>query len=138
MTLSKRFTVNRPAVIDEIIDDEVVVVDLQRGIYFSIRGSGTAIWDLLVDSATVEEATLHVGAEGEAASLVAEFVAALEQESLLREVLTQDPTPSSRPALDAPFEPPLFERFTDMEDLLLLDPVHDVDEQGWPHLETPT
>ena len=32
MTLSKRFTVNRPAIIDEIIDDEVVVVDLQRGI----------------------------------------------------------------------------------------------------------
>jgi hypothetical protein len=113
-------------------------VDLQRGIYFSIRGSGTAIWDLLVDSATVDEATLYVGALGEAASLVAEFVAALEQESLLREVAAHDPTAVSRPPLDVPFEPPLFERFTDMEDLLLLDPVHDVDEQGWPHLGTPT
>jgi hypothetical protein len=28
----------------------------------------------------------------------------------------------------------VFERFTDMGDLLLLDPVHDVeDEKGWPH-----
>jgi hypothetical protein len=138
MTQTKRFTVNRPAIIDEIIDDEVVVVDLQRGIYFSIRGSGTAIWNLLVDSATVDEAILHVGAEGQAASAVAEFVAALEQESLVRGVADQDSTSGSRPPLDVPFEPPLFERFTDMEDLLLLDPVHDVDEQGWPHLGAAT
>ena len=26
----------------------------------------------------------------------------------------------------------MFERFTDMQDLLLLDPIHDVDETGWP------
>ena len=29
---------------------------------------------------------------------------------------------------------PALERFTDMEDLLLLDPVHDVEEMGWPHV----
>jgi hypothetical protein len=33
----------------------------------------------------------------------------------------------------AAFEPPLLEKFTDMEDLLLLDPVHEVDGRGWPH-----
>jgi hypothetical protein len=34
----------------------------------------------------------------------------------------------------APFQPPLFEKFTDMEAMLLLDPVHDVDDEGWPHM----
>jgi hypothetical protein len=29
-----------------------------------------------------------------------------------------------------------YERFTDMEELILLDPVHDVSEAGWPN--TPT
>ena len=33
-----------------------------------------------------------------------------------------------------PYEQPHLEVFTDMEDLILLDPVHDVDpEKGWPH-----
>jgi hypothetical protein len=27
---------------------------------------------------------------------------------------------------------PLLRKYTDMRDLLLLDPIHDVDEQGWP------
>ena len=32
-----------------------------------------------------------------------------------------------------PFMPPLLEKFTDMADLLLLDPIHEVDaETGWP------
>jgi hypothetical protein len=30
------------------------------------------------------------------------------------------------------FEPPLLEKYTDMQDLVLLDPVHEVDSTGWP------
>jgi hypothetical protein len=29
----------------------------------------------------------------------------------------------------------LFEKYTDMESLLLADPIHEVDEQGWPKLK---
>jgi hypothetical protein len=25
------------------------------------------------------------------------------------------------------------QKFTDMQELLLLDPIHEVDERGWPH-----
>jgi hypothetical protein len=32
------------------------------------------------------------------------------------------------------FEPPLLEKFDDLQDLILLDPVHEVlEEEGWPH-----
>lgn len=30
------------------------------------------------------------------------------------------------------FTPPVLNKFTDMQELLLLDPIHDVDETGWP------
>jgi hypothetical protein len=32
-----------------------------------------------------------------------------------------------------PFAPPIFERYDDMRDLLTLDPIHEVSEEGWPH-----
>ena len=32
----------------------------------------------------------------------------------------------------APFHPPVLNVFSDMQDLLLLDPIHDVDATGWP------
>jgi hypothetical protein len=33
-----------------------------------------------------------------------------------------------------PWSTPTLTRFTDMQDLLVLDPVHEVDDRGWPHL----
>jgi hypothetical protein len=32
------------------------------------------------------------------------------------------------------FEQPRLHKYSDMEDLLLLDPIHDVDETGWPNV----
>ena len=41
-------------------------------------------------------------------------------------------------ALDSGAEPPMLEIFDDMADLLLCDPIHDVDEDiGWPVKRTP-
>ena len=36
---------------------------------------------------------------------------------------------------DAPkpaFDPPRLEKYSDMQDYLLIDPIHEVDEPGWP------
>jgi hypothetical protein len=32
------------------------------------------------------------------------------------------------------YQAPILEKFTDLATMLLLDPVHDVNEEGWPHL----
>jgi hypothetical protein len=32
------------------------------------------------------------------------------------------------------FAEPVIEEFDDMQGLLLLDPIHDVSEEGWPHI----
>ena len=37
-------------------------------------------------------------------------------------------------AMYRPYESPCLESYTDMEDLLLLDPIHDVGKTGWPDL----
>ena len=34
------------------------------------------------------------------------------------------------------FQSPEIQKFTDMEDLLLIDPIHEVDEEaGWPNIK---
>jgi hypothetical protein len=52
-------------------------------------------------------------------------------------LVTAEPTVASVPAtaLDGPagsWEAPKLTVYEDMQDLLLLDPIHDVDETGWP------
>jgi hypothetical protein len=32
-----------------------------------------------------------------------------------------------------PYKAPVLERYSDMQALLVLDPIHEVDTQGWPH-----
>jgi hypothetical protein len=37
--------------------------------------------------------------------------------------------------LPAAFVAPVLHKHTDMQDLLLLDPIHEVDETGWPSVK---
>src|SRR4029077_17954546 len=38
---------NTPHVIHETIDDEVIVINLASGSYYSLKGAGTDVWDVL-------------------------------------------------------------------------------------------
>ena len=53
----------------------------------------------------------------------------------------RDACSSSAPSLDSDGEmptsvmdlkPPVLNKYTDMQDLLLIDPIHDVEAHGWP------
>jgi hypothetical protein len=40
------------------------------------------------------------------------------------------------PATKCPYIPPILNRHGDMQDLALLDPIHDVEGEGWPNRKT--
>ena len=46
------------------------------------------------------------------------------------------PGPVAAPRPDGPFTAPVVEKYTDMAELILLDPVHDVSALGWPDAKT--
>ena len=66
---------------------------------------------------------------------IVEFVQNLLKEKLIvhmeEGIAVSDWIPSNGGPL-IPYEKPKIETFSDMKDLLLLDPIHDVDETGWP------
>lgn len=137
-------TVN-PQVLHESIDGEVIAIDLATGNYYSLRGSGADIWQLLLDTGGAtpgellrELETRYDDGIGDHEPSVTRFLAQLEQEGL---VTADEPQhePGAAVAIAErnggsrlSFEPPQLEKYTDMQDLVLLDPVHEVDQSGWP------
>lgn len=131
-------SVNGPYVVAEVFDNEVVVIHLERGTYYSLTGAACQFWPLLGsgrDAAGIAAALAELGPEWAAAQ--AELVAFAEE--LMAEELVQLAELPQAPVAPAPaaYQPPKLEKFTDMEELIALDPVHDVSAaEGWP-LRTP-
>lgn len=64
---------------------------------------------------------------------VTRFIAELARLNLIVPAeLTADLTAEIEVPASDEFQPPALESYTDMQDLLLLDPIHEVDEMGWP------
>ena len=130
------YRANEPDVTFETFDDEIIVINLGNGRYHNIRGSGTWLWQALCSGLGRCEAMdqlLAAGAdEPQACEQVAEFIDRLTAEELL--IASPVRTESAAAAPEAPkvYSAPLIETFTDMEHLLAIDPIHEVDAQGWP------
>jgi hypothetical protein len=141
------FTVNSPHVVRETFDDnEVVIVNLNSGSYYSLEKVAAEIWNLIEAGAAFDEIVGVIGQRYEdggsgIAEAVKRFLHELQQEDLIilstRDVMAKGAMREI--ALDAEasttkslFEAPVIQKYTDMQELLLLDPIHEVDETGWP------
>lgn len=135
------FIINTPRMIHETLDQETVIIDTESGIYFNIGGSGSLIFQILKEGATNDTITdrLAVHYQSDPASLrpvVEKFTADLLTEAII--VVADQPTDAQSAmfsAADVPafYTPPILNKFTDMEELLLIDPIHEVEERGWPY-----
>jgi hypothetical protein len=139
--LAARFRVNDPRVVYENFDGEIVAVNLDTGTYYSMSESGAEIWTMLVAGMRLDQALAaaldrYDGSRGEIEAAVRDFVERLCREELLvpdaRGAAPLEHAASLPPAAKKAFAAPAFTAYSDMQDLLLLDPVHDVDEAGWP------
>ena len=147
-----RILVNSPSVVSEVIEGEAVIMNLGTGQYFSCQGVGGEMWSLIETGATRGEILDHVKANYSVDDAVLtqsfdQFLASLEEYELVRHESAEAegaeaPSGNGAGGADAgaggaagakgAFIEPLLNVYNDMEDLLLLDPIHDVDETGWP------
>ncbi|HEY7267965.1 MAG TPA: PqqD family protein [Solirubrobacterales bacterium] len=123
----------------KVFDDEVVILDMKSGTYFSLRASGVDVWKLIEGHASATRITEALGERFDAPpEEIATAVDSLLDELAASALIVADPSldqssPSPGREEKAPFTAPQVERFTDMQELLLLDPIHEVDDAGWPH-----
>lgn len=138
-----RFRVNTRQVISETIDGETIMIGLTTGNYYSLDETGSHVWSGIERVTPVDDIVTHLTAQydGQRAEIEAAVLRLLDE--LRREDLITPYDGEEQPSRLAPetnggtprrpFRAPRFEKHTDMQDLILLDPVHEVGETGWPH-----
>jgi len=142
-----RYTTSSSQIIYETIDGETIIIDLATGTYYSLRGTGGAIWDLLMEGRDSTQLATALAAEytapvDEIETAVESFLGELIGASLIAHAANE--AAPAAPVADGlnsttptqAFVPPVLEQFTDMQDIILLDPVHEVGSRGWPHAES--
>ena len=142
MFSEQSYRVNEPDVIHQLFDREVVVVDLRNGSYYSLSESGGAAWlafgtsGALVDDVAQLLTTLYTIPPDVAARDLQSFIAELTARDLI--VTCPPGTLSAATATvamaTAVYSPPELRSYNDLQELFLLDPVHEVDAAaGWPN-----
>ena len=140
MSESGAYRVNEPKVVSETLDGETIAIDLESGSYFSMNPAASVVWNLILDGhpadafPAVIAARFDVSREAAAAD-IARFVESLVRDRL---VVAAEPRAAGAPVIvaegQAAYAAPAVERFDDMQELLLADPIHDATLAGWPHL----
>jgi hypothetical protein len=146
MNPTDRLKINTSRISYETIDGEVLIINFETGNYYSLRGTAAEIWSIVERGPAAGDILAAVdhrytGNRGHMEGAINDFVDALRDEALI--------VPESGSATESPAEPhleveanggeerpafevPVLNKYTDVQDLLVLDPIHEVDETGWP------
>jgi hypothetical protein len=132
-----RYTTQVPFLVSRQFDNEVILANLQTGVYYSLAGPAADVWLGLRAGASSEEIVIALAAMSNHSpdatrAWVENFVTRLENEQIILPHDGAAVDTSWKPQFSVTMSEPLLERFDDLRDLLLLDPVHDVDDAGWP------
>lgn len=141
MAVSQHNRINSPLVATQEIEGEAVLINFDTGCYYSANRTGAIVLQLLrrdlsapeisADLASRFAVSLPVVAEG-----LVSFLSHAEGEGLIvageQSSAHSDGPGGSSARSEGEYLPPLLEKFDDLQDLLMLDPIHDVDQAGWP------
>lgn len=127
-------------IVSEEVAGETIIINLLNGHYHRLEGTASRLWGAAKEPTDFRAWLIGAGVEADALmeSDLAAFALALFEAGLIRLAEAAEPA-LRRLAATAPSDPPplVLESYSDMEDLLLLDPIHDVDDHGWPRAAEP-
>jgi hypothetical protein len=124
-------------IVSEEFEGEFVVLDLGCGKYYSMDAAASALWRAIVAGASLKD--LGEALE-EAPGVNAQSVHEFAEKLVGYGCLARSDVPGAAPVDPATIDllrssssPPTVEVFEDLADLILADPIHDVEETaGWP------
>jgi len=133
------YAANLDAVAHETFEEETVLINFERGTYFSLRGSAPAIWGMIQRPATLDGllgtlAAAHGALPADAPAAVAAMLDRLCEDGCARRTDAGGPmAPPDAQAIGGDFALPVVQAFHDLQELIAIDPVHETNELvGWP------
>lgn len=102
----------------ETVDEETIIINFATGAYHTLEGAAADLWARIVSTAPT---------------------ALSESDKLILSVFVEAGVAEVSPTVQLPTQAPDaiavgLKSYTDMSALLLADPIHEVDSQGWPKL----
>ena len=135
----KTYAISKPKVVYETLNTEVIAIDFNTGSYYTLIHVAKQVWQLIERHVSTDR-IVHLLAEHyhrDSASLLADvetFIAQLLEKGLIAETSTEQTNePISIDFHDLEYAPPQIQEYDEVKNLLLLDPIHEVAEAGWPH-----
>ena len=119
---------NGDSLASTIIDGDAVLVNLATGVYYSLDGPAGTVWQMIERHRSVGEIvyrliSLYETTQIQATADVEALMARLLAEDLIAETTPgPDAPPDPEPPARLPYRAPQMEMYTDMSDLLALDP----------------
>jgi len=137
----KTYELNTQKVVSETVDGESIIINLEKGNYYSLNQIGSEIWNFAITKNSNDFICEYVSKRYEidleiCKKSVDAFLGSLVEEGLLIE--SSEKSVATIPEWSGAKETyitPAFERYDDMQEMLLADPIHDVNESGWPILK---
>lgn len=142
--MGKKYKINTPHIVFDIIENEVIIINLKNGNYYNVVKTGTYIWQIIEKGFNPEDIT---GLFSKKFNIlpeiikkdIHEFIAELLMEKLISETEDPDNNEDSNKDLipDVPeyiseYQKPKLYKYADMQNALMLDPIHEFDERTWP------
>lgn len=132
-----------PQVIHEVIDGETMLVRLDSGNYYNMNATGGQIWSFIEKGASESQIVSEFKAlYGLDKNIVGEQISIFIKQLIAEDLIFPNGhSPDAKDAFKSDslqpmtnlFEPPLINKYSDMQELLILDPIHDVSDAGWPN-----
>ena len=127
-----RYRVNSRDIVSEVIEGEVIAIDLANGAYYSLRGGAADVWQLLAHRAGGLDEVAALFGDAADREKLGELLDRLRDERLVVPAEDGDESADADTTAVRPYSEPVFEKYDDMQDYFLLDPIHDVGAAGWP------
>ena len=138
--LMKAYQLDNTNVATEIFDNEAVLINIPQGKYYSVRGNTSIrILEIMQEPSSIEnilgtvQNEFELANDGSSVSEIEGFIKQLENENVIIPAAEATTFKIEENAIKHPYEKPELEIFDDMQELIMLDPVHDVESfKGWP------
>ncbi|WP_130471096.1 PqqD family protein [Candidatus Magnetaquicoccus inordinatus] len=138
MSNPQQFQFAGGSLVADQLDGEVVIVNLDSGVYYSLTGVGAPLWQALQEGVESSQLARQVATAFPESNLeqltrvINRLLWQLVEEGILSQVSGDALCAVAPAAEDAAIPGGELLKYSDMQELLMLDPIHEVDNTGWP------